>query len=107
MISFDLATSSAEVLLDGLYFPNGVVYDVPTRTLFVNELNRYRILRVFTEGERKGQSEVFADNFIGFLDNMKQAPNGDLLIGNPTLRDELLEFTDHHPIVRKILLWLP
>ncbi len=97
------------MITDGLYFPNGIVFQVykGEETVLVAETNRFRISRVYLSGEKRGVKEVAIDKLDVFLDNMKANEKGDIWVAGPSMRDELSHFADSHPWVRLIISRLP
>ena len=70
LIEYDPATNRARVLLDDLYFANGVAVSEDGSFVLVAETFRYRIRRYWLTGPRAGEDEVFADNLPGFPDGV-------------------------------------
>ncbi len=103
------ATKITRVLLDTLYFANGVALSVDESFVLVNEMWKYRVRRYWLSGPRKGQSDFFIENLPGLPDNITS--NGkDLfwiaLLHGPEGRrswDSLLP----KPFLRKIIWRLP
>lgn len=57
IISYNLRTSEASVVLKDLAFPNGIVYEKSTSSIIFSELNRHRIVRYYVDGPKKGTQE--------------------------------------------------
>ena len=70
LLRYDPKTGQSEVLLDGLYYANGVTLSKDEGFVLVNETFRYRITRYWLTGVRAGSSEVFIDNLPGFPDGI-------------------------------------
>lgn len=107
ILAFNMATRQVEVVAAGLAFPNGIAYESARQAVLFSELNHHRIVRLFVEGDRKGQSEILTDNLFGSGDNIKLNADGDLLVAIPAARDPLLEHISESPQLRKLLMWLP
>lgn len=56
IISFDLKTQKAEAILENIAFPNGIVYEKSTQSVIFSELCLHRIVRLFVDGPKKGQT---------------------------------------------------
>jgi sugar lactone lactonase YvrE len=56
VISYDLKTGDAAVLLKDLAFPNGIVYEKSTNSIIFSELNKHRIIRYYVAGPKKGKN---------------------------------------------------
>lgn len=50
IISFNLTSNEAAVVLANLAFPNGIVYDKSTKSIIFSELNLHRISRYYVGG---------------------------------------------------------
>ena len=61
-LRYDPSTGKTDMLLDGLYFANGVALSADEDYILVNETSRYRITRYWLKGDKAGSSEIFADN---------------------------------------------
>lgn len=107
IISFDLRSNIATVVLKDLAFPNGIVYDKSTSSIIFSELNRHRIVRYYVDGPKKGDQEYVIENLFGFGDNLKLNEKGELLVAIPATRDELLDYLNSRPDLRKLMIYLP
>ncbi len=95
------------VVIDKLYFPNGIVYEKNKGSVIVGEINRHRLIRVFVEGPKKGSKEILIDNLHGYPDNIKFDDDGNILVAFPAVRDAIMTKMDRLPFMRKILLYVP
>ncbi|MCJ8168911.1 SMP-30/gluconolactonase/LRE family protein [Pseudomonas sp. A3.4] len=107
LLMFDPATNSTSVLLDGLYFANGVALSQNEDFVLVNETYRYRITRYWLKGERAGESEVFIDNLPGMPDNLQGDRAGTFWVALPTPRKADADFLHQHPWLKEQLAKLP
>jgi sugar lactone lactonase YvrE len=80
LLRHDPESQTTSVLLDGLYFPNGVVITSDQRALLVVESTRYRITRYWLEGEQAGTAEVFLDDLPGVGDGFTRDDRGFLVL---------------------------
>lgn len=78
VIAYDIAAGEARVILDGLYFPNGIALSADQRTLWIAESNRYRILALDLAGAPT--PTVIVDNLPGTPDNLNRAADGTMLL---------------------------
>lgn len=78
VIAYDLASGSTRVVLDGLYFPNGIALTADQRTLWIAESNRYRILAL--DLARPASPIIVVDNLPGTPDNLNRTADGRLLL---------------------------
>ncbi len=107
LLRYDPATGSTEVLLDGLYFANGVALSSREDFVLVNETYRYRITRYWLEGPRAGTSEVFSDNLPGFPDGVSGNRRGTFWVALYTVRNPLMDRLHPRPWVKRQLAKLP
>src|SRR2546426_11478424 len=68
LLAYDPGTKTTRVMLGDLYFANGVAVS-PDGSLFLEvDTRAYRVRRVWLNGPRQGQSDIFIDNLPGFTD---------------------------------------
>lgn len=106
LFKFDQSTGQVELLLDNLYFPNGMTLTPEKDALLVNENTAARILKIYVKGEKKGTVETFA-NLPGFSDNIRLTERQTLLVPFAITRNNyfgsLLDRTGRFPFIRKFL----
>lgn len=107
LLSYDPSTDETRVLLDDLYFANGVALSANEDFVLVNETYRYRITRYWLKGERAGQHEVFIDNLPGLPDNLQGDRKGTFWVALPTPRKADADFLHRHPWLKAQLAKLP
>ncbi|CAF1093446.1 unnamed protein product, partial [Brachionus calyciflorus] len=73
-----------DLLLDHLYFPNGVQLTPKKDALLINEFSYARIIKYFVEGDMKGKSEVFIE-LPGLSDAIRLTELDTLLFINPSV----------------------
>ena len=77
LFSYDPETRETHLLLDNLFFPNGLALSPHEDFLLLNESTKDRILRVWINGNEVVDTEVFLDNLPGFPDNINLSENKD------------------------------
>lgn len=107
LLAYDTESGEASVELDGLGFANGVAPGPDGESLLVDETSRFRVTRYWTDGDRAGESATFAENLVGYPDNVDAAGDGTYWVAIPSLRDEGLERLHRHPWVKRQLGKLP
>ena len=107
LLAYDLATGATSVLLDDLYFANGVAVSPDGAFVLVNETARFRVRRYWLAGPRHGESEVIIDNLPGFPDGISSNGAGVYWLALTSPRNPLLDTLAPHPFVRKMILRLP
>jgi sugar lactone lactonase YvrE len=95
------------VVLENLVFANGVAVSPDQQFVLVNETGRYRIHRVWLNGQNKGKAEIFIDNLPGFPDGISSNGKGMFWLALVTPRDATLDRLLPHPFIRKAILRLP
>lgn len=107
LLRHDPATGRTEVLLDGLYFANGVALSENEDFVLVNETYRYRITRYWLAGPRAGTSEVFLDRLPGFPDGVSANRRGTFWVALFTVRNPTLDRLHPRPFLKGLLSKLP
>ena len=95
------------VLLENLFFSNGVALTTDQRAVLVAETYAYRIRRYWLEGPKQGTWDVFAENLPGFPDNLTSDRRGGYWLALPTVRKALLDKIHPHPFLKEQLVKLP
>ncbi len=70
LLLYDPKTGETSVLLEQLYFPNGVAIEPDENYLLFCETSKYRVQRYWLKGDQAGHVDVFIDNLPGFPDNI-------------------------------------
>ena len=108
LIEYDPATNGARVLLDDLYFANGVAVSEDGAFVLVAETFRYRIRRYWLTGPRAGEDEVFADNLPGFPDGVARSGRGGFWVAIFSPRVALLDRVLHpRPWLKRLVGRIP
>ncbi len=107
LLAYDARTRETRVVLDGLYFANGVAVSRDQSFVLLSETGKYRVLRVWLDKERAGKWEVLIDNLPGFPDNISANERGEFWLALVTPRNGLLDWLLPRPFLRKIILRLP
>lgn len=111
VLSYDPATGETELVADGFTFSNGVAWagrDANSvGSILVNETGKYRVLRIYTDGPRKGEYDVVIDNLPGFPDNINPGSDGTFWLGLVSQRSDFLDKASNKPWLRKLALRLP
>lgn len=55
LFSYDISTNDIELLIDGLYFANGVEISPDQSAVYVSESLRYRVWKYYLLGSKAGQ----------------------------------------------------
>jgi sugar lactone lactonase YvrE len=107
LLAYDPATGRTRLLLDGLYFANGVALSPDQAFVLVDETSAFRVRRYWLSGPRAGQNDIFVDNLPGFPDNITARPNGGFWIALPVTRSAQYDWLLPRPWARKMISRLP
>lgn len=106
-LAYDPRTKQTRVLLNDLYFANGVAVSPDQSFVLVNDTGEYRVRRYWLTGPKQGQSDVFIDNLPGFPDGISSNGKDTFWLALVNRRDPGLDFLLPHPFLRKIVWRLP
>jgi sugar lactone lactonase YvrE len=108
LLTYDPATGSTRIRLEGLYFANGVAFGPHEAYVLVNETTGYRTTRLWLEGPRAGETDVFADNYPALPDNVTFDGRDRFWVGMVYRRDPILDWLRARSgFWRKLVLRLP
>ncbi|WP_323761754.1 SMP-30/gluconolactonase/LRE family protein [Maricaulis sp.] len=104
---WDPRTHQTRLAAERLYFPSGVAIASDERSIYVSETFRYRILRHWIEGPRRGETEVFASNLPGLPDGLATDNAGHLFVALPARRSSAMRTIRKNPWLARIVSRLP
>jgi len=107
LLKYDLNTDECAVVLDELFFPNGVAISPDETYVLVNEMTRYRIKRLYVRGLRKGDVDVLINNLPGFSDGISTGADGIFWLAISAPRNALVDFAGPRPWLRKLIHRIP
>jgi sugar lactone lactonase YvrE len=103
LMVYDPATQQLDMVLDNLYFANGVALSAADDFVLVNETYEHRIMRVWLKGPKAGTTDVFADNLPGYIDNITEGPDGSFWLAIVAPRSPDLDALVSAPFSRKVV----
>uniref|UniRef100_A0A2A4JI12 Strictosidine synthase conserved region domain-containing protein n=1 Tax=Heliothis virescens TaxID=7102 RepID=A0A2A4JI12_HELVI len=108
LFHYDAARNQSKVLLDNLWFANGVVISPDNDFLVIAESSYMKLTKYYLNGLKKGKSEVFVDGLPGVPDNLRALPDGSgILVALYTVfedgRTPLPHLLAPAPLARKFL----
>ena len=106
LLRYDPATQQTDVMMDGLFFANGVTLGPNENYVLVNETGMGRVHRLWLKGEKAGQQDVFIDELPGTPDNIRFDGENTFWIAMPSLRASLDSLATL-PRLRALLSYLP
>ncbi|XAR69585.1 Strictosidine synthase [Bertholletia excelsa] len=107
LMKYDPTTKEVTVLLDNLSLPNGVSLSDNGEFIIVAESTTCRILKFWLETSKVGTVEVFADQLLGFPDNIKSNERGEFWVGIHGRRGKLLKWALSVVWMRRFIEKLP
>jgi len=106
LLRYDPATQQTDVMMDGLFFANGVTLGPNEDYVLVNETGMGRVHRLWLKGKKAGQQDVFIDELPGTPDNIRFDGENTFWIAMPSLRASLDSLATL-PRLRALLSYLP
>lgn len=107
LYQYNPESQQVRTLIDGTFFGNGVVLSQNEEFLLMTETTKYRVLRYWLKGSRKGETEVFVDNLPGFPNGISIRPDGSFWLGFTTLRNDALDNIHSQRGMKKLVYALP
>ena len=107
LLAYDPTTRTTRLLLDQLYFANGVAVSADDSHVLVNETTAYRVHRYWLRGPRAGQADVLVDNLPGLPDGISRGDDGRYWIALYSPRVARLDAMLPRPWLRKLSYRLP
>ena len=84
LLMYDPVRKETSVVFDGIWFANGVTLSEDESFALINETFMARVLKVYLEGSKRGEVEVFADGFPGYVDGVSISSTGHVHVAIPT-----------------------
>lgn len=104
---YDPASKTTTVLIDAMYFSNGVAISEHEDFVLINETWRYRVIRYWLKGGKAGSHDVFIDNLPGFPDGISANGKGRFWLALPTLRLPAMDSMHPKPWLKNFSAKLP
>ncbi|WP_270166888.1 SMP-30/gluconolactonase/LRE family protein [Paenibacillus sp. SYP-B4298] len=107
LLKYDPKTKQTSVLLENLYFANGVALSADEDFVLVAETYHYQLTRYWLTGPKKGTTDIFADNLAGFPDNITRDEQGHFWVGIFTTRLSFVDQMHSNPWLARTMAKLP
>ncbi len=107
VLAYDPKTKATRTLLKDLSFANGVAVSPDQSFVLAVETGAYRVHRVWLNGPKSGQTEIFIENLPGFPDGISSNRRDKFWLALVTPRDKTLDKLLPHPFLRKVVMRLP
>ncbi|KAI3410776.1 uncharacterized protein J3R85_018436 [Psidium guajava] len=105
LLKFDPSSSQTSIVLDNLYFANGVALSRDEDFLVVCET--WMCLKHWLKGNEAGKTEIFVDNLPAGPDNVNLAPDGSFWIALVQVRSEAWEFVHRSKAAKHLIATYP
>ena len=96
-----------KILLENLYFANGVALSQQEDFVLINETYRYRVVRYWLKGSKAGTHDIFIDNLPGFPDNISSNHKGTFWLALFTVRNKAVDRLHPFPFLKTQMSTLP
>jgi len=103
LLEWDPESKEVRVLMDQLFFPNGVAMSHDGMSVLVVETNTCRVLRYWLRGEKKGAHDVFIEKLPGMPDGMTRSVHGGYWISLVAPLSPLMRLLGPWPWLRQLL----
>lgn len=106
LLRWRAATGETEVLVDNLWFPNGVAISADHTYVVFAETYTGRILKHWLEGPRAGTTDIIVNRLPGYPDGVSLAPDGNFWVAIVTDHNALLNTVAPYRLARWALAWI-
>jgi sugar lactone lactonase YvrE len=107
LLAYEPGAGDVDVLLEGLYYANGVAVSPDESFVLVVETTEYRVTRLWLEGPQRGDREVFVDNLPGFPDGISCDEENTFWLALMSPRSAFIDWALERPWVREVAARLP
>ncbi len=104
---YDPKTELVETLIDSSYFGNGVALSAEEDFVLMVDLTKYRVMRHWLKGEKKGTTDLFISNLPGLPNGISRRQDGSFWLGFTTRRSDALDKLQSKPRLKQLVFALP
>jgi len=105
--SYDPSTTEVTLLIDSMYFANGVAVDHEEKFVLINETMTYQFRKYWLSGPQKGTWEMVRDNLPGFPDGISRGEDGIFWMTMASPRVQSLDDALPNKFIRQLIYRLP
>ena len=107
LYSFDPKSLEVKTLIDSSFFGNGVAVSLNDEFVVMVDLTKYRIVRYWLKGEKRGTTDCFIENLPGLPNGISRREDGSFWVGFTTHRIETLDKLQPKVNLKKLVFALP
>ena len=105
--AWDPRLQQSRLVVDGLYYPNGILLAPDGRSLYFSETFRHRVMRLWLTGPSAGQVEPVATNLPGYPDSLSWSRDGEIMVAMLASRITFLRHMHRYPLLAELYAKLP
>ncbi|MDT0595390.1 SMP-30/gluconolactonase/LRE family protein [Glaciecola petra] len=103
ILKYSADTKQVSLVVDNLFFANGLALGPNDEYMIIAETGRARLLKHYLKGSKSGETEVFIDSLPAMPDNISYNGKDKFWVGLVTMRDWRIESLSEWPVVRRII----
>ena len=107
LLAYEPKTGTTRLVLDDLYYANGITLAPDESFVLVTESWAYRVTRYWLAGSKQGQTDHFVENLPGLPDNITFNGRDTYWLALYQLRNPVIETLQARPFLRKVVMRLP
>ena len=107
LYSYNPKTKEVKTLIDSSFFGNGVAVSQNDEFVLMVDLTKYRVIRHWLKGDKKGETEMFLENLPGLPNGISRRDDGSFWLGFTTRRDGLLDKIQPKIWIKKFIYGIP
>ncbi len=107
LLTYDPKSKQTTLLLDNLYFANGVAISENEDFVLVNETSSHQVKRYWLKGEKAGSTDLFLENLPFYPDGISRGENGIFWVAMQSPRNGLMDALSNKPFLRKVIARVP
>ncbi|MGH1335320.1 MAG: SMP-30/gluconolactonase/LRE family protein [Aureispira sp.] len=107
LFCYDPKTQAVETLIDSSFFGNGVAIAQDDAFVLMVDLAKYRVLRYWLKGPKKGTIDTFIDNLPGLPNGISRRADGSFWLGFSSCRNDDLDNLQPSIWLKKLVFGLP
>jgi len=107
LYSYNPKTKEVKTLIDSSFFGNGVAVSQNDEFVLMVDLTKYRIVRYWLKGDKKGETEMFLENLPGLPNGISRRQDGSFWLGFTTRRADILDKMQPKTGMKKVVYGIP